>query len=73
MNEVVFKLNSFLCNCNFEKQVDGIHDHVKENLQCILNGDLIKIPENKMNELKKRKLVSKEYVTLSLKILIKKF
>ncbi|XP_065069824.1 phenylalanine--tRNA ligase alpha subunit-like [Rhopilema esculentum] len=44
------------------KKVDGIQDHVKENLQCIHNGDLTKIPESKMNELKKRKLVSKDVI-----------
>ena len=44
--------------------MESIHDHVKEHLKLVLNGNVDKVPEKQLNELKKRKLVAKEYVKI---------
>ncbi len=41
-------------------QVNEIKDHVKENLLHIKNRNIEAVPENKLNELKRRKLIVKE-------------
>lgn len=42
------------------KKVDSIVDNVKENLILVQDGNSSNIPDNKINDLKKRKLISKE-------------
>ena len=44
------------------KKVDSIVDHVQEDLLRIKAGSLSDISENKFNDLKKRKLISKEVI-----------
>ena len=39
-------------------QVESITDHVKDNLVAVHNGGIVE--EGKINDLKKRKLISKE-------------
>jgi len=42
------------------KKVEAINDHVKENLKHISSGNIDKVPEKQLNDLKKRKLIAKE-------------
>lgn len=44
------------------KKAESINDHVKEHLLHVKNGQIEAVPDNKLTELKKRKLVAKEVI-----------